>query len=141
MTPDERAGLSQAIANGPDDMAWPSKTVSELLDDIEAAETQRDQWRRDFFKSSVQCGEVMQAAAERDAALGANMRLAYERDDAEAALAHAVTEIRGLMAAAEKLLLDWPKPGAPANRQAVTRAIRSVETLLARLPAAAEEDR
>lgn len=77
--------------------------------------------------------------AERDEALSANARLMYKRDDAEAALAHAVTEIRGLMAAAEKLLLDWPKPGTPAHRQAVTRAIRSVETLLARLPATAED--
>jgi hypothetical protein len=40
MTPDERAGLSQAIANGPDDMAWPSKTVSELLDDLKTADAE-----------------------------------------------------------------------------------------------------
>lgn len=139
MMPDERAGLSQAIANGPDDMAWPSKTVSELLDDLKTAGAERDQWRRDFFKASVQRAEVMQVAAERDEALTANARLMYARDDAEAVLAHIVTDVRSLMAAAEKLLLDWPKPGAPANRQAVTRAIRSVETLLARLPATAED--
>lgn len=35
MTPDERVGLRQAIANDPGTMSWPSKTVSELLDDID----------------------------------------------------------------------------------------------------------
>jgi hypothetical protein len=39
VTPDERAGLRQAILNGPGNMSWPSKTVSELLDDLDAART------------------------------------------------------------------------------------------------------
>jgi hypothetical protein len=35
MTPDERAGLREAIAHNPGGMSWPSKTVSELLDDLD----------------------------------------------------------------------------------------------------------
>jgi hypothetical protein len=73
-------------------MAWPSTTVSELLDDLDTIQAERDQWRRDFFKSSVQRGEVMQVAAERDEALSANARLMYERDDAQAVIAQLATQ-------------------------------------------------
>lgn len=41
MTPDERVGLRQAIANDPGNMSWPSKTVSELLDDLDISDRQR----------------------------------------------------------------------------------------------------
>jgi hypothetical protein len=37
--------------------------------------------------------------------------------------------LRALMVAAEQLALDWPNPGRPEHRQAVTRAIREVEAL------------
>lgn len=37
--------------------------------------------------------------------------------------------LRRLMVAAEKLVLDWPNPGSPANRQAANRAVDEVEVL------------
>lgn len=45
MTPAERAGLRQAIANDPGNMAWPSKTVSEVLDDLDTAEAELAEYR------------------------------------------------------------------------------------------------
>lgn len=37
--------------------------------------------------------------------------------------------LRRLMVAAEKLVLDWPNPGSPKNRQAANRAVDEVEVL------------
>lgn len=37
--------------------------------------------------------------------------------------------LRALMVAAEKLEFDWPNPGRPEHRQAVTRAVNEVEVL------------
>jgi hypothetical protein len=37
--------------------------------------------------------------------------------------------LRALMVAAEKLKFDWPNPGRPEHRHAVTRAINEVEVL------------
>jgi hypothetical protein len=42
--------------------------------------------------------------------------------------------VRALMVAAEQLALDWPNPGTPAHRQAVTRAINAVEASQSALP-------
>jgi hypothetical protein len=47
----------------------------------------------------------------------------------EPGLAARGAALRTLMAAAEKLALDWPNPGRPERRQAVTRAINQVEVL------------
>lgn len=59
MTPDERAGVRQAIANDPGNMSWPSKTVSELLDDIEAADAE-------FGKANARWHDERRCAAKAE---------------------------------------------------------------------------
>lgn len=108
--------------------------------ELDALRVERDRWKRDFFTSSVQRGEVMHAQQERDEAFSANMRLAQQRDDAEATLTHVATAARGLMLAAEKLVLDWPSPGTPGHRRAVAEAVHVAERRLAHLPANAGRD-
>lgn len=47
----------------------------------------------------------------------------------EPGLAARGAALRALMNAADKLVFDWPNPGSPKNRQAVTRAIDEAEVL------------
>lgn len=66
--------------------------IAAVLQQLDAMRAERDQWRRDFFKASVDRSEVMQTAAERDEAMSASVRLMYERDDAEAVVAQLATQ-------------------------------------------------
>jgi hypothetical protein len=67
VTPDERAGLRQAIAKDPGNMSWPSKTVSELLDDLDTAERNLNDWRNAAY-AEAQGGKARAEATDAETA-------------------------------------------------------------------------
>jgi hypothetical protein len=67
VTPDKRAGLREAIANDPGTMSWPSKTITDLLDDIDAAERDLNDWRNAAY-AEAQGGKARAELAEAEVA-------------------------------------------------------------------------